>query len=230
MVGSRLNETVNQKTSVMKKQLKYSSLLLMAFALILIGCEKETEGVSKVTKFAEFEIIGDNPYFIDVNNPPTNYQDPGVIATEGGEEIDVTIDHNIDLNNAGFYTVTYSAENSDGFEATTTRTVVVGCPGDLSKTLTATGQASSSVVGDFDVTITRQDNGKFKFNEITGVFNVAIEGTIGILCDQVVTGSSSFGMYDDAVLDLNNNELVITWSYAPLGFSGETTTIPITYN
>ena len=216
----------------MKKRLKYSSLLLMAFALLLIGCEKETEGISKVTEFPEFEILGDNPLFIDVNNPPSSYQDPGAIAKEGDNEISVNTSHNVDVNNMGFYQVTYTAENSDGFSASAHRTVIVGCPGDLDKELTATGQATSSVSGvpDFDVSIARQDNGKFKINEITGVFTVAIEGTIGILCDQVVTGSSSYGMYDDAVLDLNNNELVITWSYAPLGYSGETTTIPITYN
>ena len=214
------------------KKLRYSIIALLAvLAFGFTACEEDqTANISEVTYFPSFELQGENPYLIDAGNPPASYEDPGVTVTEEGEEIEYDISHNVDVNTKGFYTVTYSATNKDGYSAQETRTVIVGCPGDLDKTLTVTGEAESSLGFTYEVSVERADNGKFKFNEITGAFNVAIQSEIGIVCDEVVTGSSSYGMYDSATLDLENNQLVITWSYPPLGYSGVTTTIPVTYN
>jgi hypothetical protein len=55
----------------------------------------------------------------------STFTDPGVKAFEGSNEIPVTVTGSVNTNETGLYILTYSATNTDGFSATTTRTVVV---------------------------------------------------------------------------------------------------------
>lgn len=210
----------------MKRLIKY--IMLIAFlAGISVSCDEDTTGdISRVTYFPEFNIQGDNPYFIDLNSGVTSYDDPGVIVTEGGEEIEYQMQENVDVTTAGYYTVKYSATNKDGYSASDQRTVIVGTEADKTTTLTATGQAVSSYGYSYDVTIEKVGIGKFSINDINGFFSIPIPGEVGILNSQVVTGSSSYSMYQDATLDLNNDQLIIEWSYS--SYSG-TTTIPVSF-
>ena len=212
----------------MKRLIKY--ILLVAFvAAVSVSCDEDSTGdISRVTHFPEFNIQGDNPYFIDMNSGVSSYEDPGVVVTEGEEEIDYQMQENVDVSSAGYYSVTYTATNKDGYSASENRTVIVGTQDDLNATLSATGKAESSLGFTFDVTIEKVGIGKFAISEISGAFGSTINGEVGILNQQVVTGSSAYGMYDSATLDLDNNQLIIEWSYAYYGFD-ETTTIPISY-
>ncbi|MFV0565283.1 MAG: immunoglobulin-like domain-containing protein [Flavobacteriaceae bacterium] len=91
-----------------------------------MACEPElsTENVSRTTYFTELELIGDEITMVPVGS---TYVDEGVIATEGEEDVtdNVKVNSNVDASKIGYYTVTYSATNTDGFEKTISRIVLV---------------------------------------------------------------------------------------------------------
>ncbi|MBN1598808.1 MAG: DUF5011 domain-containing protein [Bacteroidales bacterium] len=212
---------------------KIYSILIIAVVLIALGCErkKESEGISFITYYPTFEIIGDNPYLIDVNDPPAEYVDEGANVTEQGEPIEYTTSgaDAVDVNSAGVYLVTYSATNSDGYSASATRTVVVGCEGDDDAVITVTGNACNDYACDA-VTVTRSAiYATWDISDVaSGTFTVSIPGEVTILCGEVVSGSSAYGMYQGAGLDIIGGTLSIDWSYPPLGLAS-TTVIPITF-
>lgn len=104
---------------------KIISIVGLACLSLFISCEKETEGISFETKYANFTLTGENPYNLPVGTP---YTEPGVKAEAGGVEFDVIATNNIDHTTLGIYEVNYSATNVDGYEAHTTRTVAVFDP------------------------------------------------------------------------------------------------------
>lgn len=96
--------------------------ILAAFVIFLSSCEKDTEGVSKETAFANFEMTGDPIMFI---KPGASFTDPGVKATENGTSLEVKSTGSVNTNVAGVYQIDYAAVNSDGYPGTTSRQVVV---------------------------------------------------------------------------------------------------------
>jgi hypothetical protein len=107
----------------MNKLIKFGIALLLP--LLLLSCEKETEGVSFETHYPILEVKGDNPLYISLG---TTFTEPGIIAMAGTEEAKVETDQDIDINNVGYYTINYTATNKDGFQATATRAVIVYNP------------------------------------------------------------------------------------------------------
>jgi len=110
------------------------NILLLSLIIGFISCEKDldSEGVSKITYFPEFEYQGDEEIFVAQGS---SYTDPGVKAFENGKEITVSTTvkgifrgysgTTVNVNTADKYIVTYKAVNSDGFDATVERTVWV---------------------------------------------------------------------------------------------------------
>ncbi|MFA5229808.1 MAG: immunoglobulin-like domain-containing protein [Candidatus Paceibacterota bacterium] len=99
---------------------KYSLLILSLF--MFFSCEKETEGISRVTEYATFEMEGDNFMFVLANS---TFTDPGVKAYEGETEIDVEVSGTVNTAVPDVYTIQYSAKNSDGFPVSVVRNVAV---------------------------------------------------------------------------------------------------------
>lgn len=96
--------------------------ILAAFVLFLTSCEKDTEGVSKETAFANFEMTGDPIMFL---KPGVTFTDPGVKATENGTALEVKSTGAVNTSVVGVYKINYAAVNSDGYPGTTSRQVVV---------------------------------------------------------------------------------------------------------
>jgi len=105
--------------------------------MLFTACtSNDTENVSTVTYFPIFTILGPNPYFVPVGTP---YTDPGAIAKAGQTVIPHTSSGagkyrgatTVDTSKSDEYSVTYSATNSDGFEGTGSRKVIVWKNGDL---------------------------------------------------------------------------------------------------
>jgi len=96
--------------------------ILAAFVFLLASCEKDTEGVSKETAFANFEMTGDPILFL---KPGATFTDPGVKATESGANLEVKSTGTVNTSVAGVYQINYAAVNSDGYPGTTSRQVVV---------------------------------------------------------------------------------------------------------
>lgn len=99
-------------------------LLTITAAFILSSCEKDSLGVSKVTTYATMTLNGASTLFWQLGTP---FVDPGCAALEGTNDItaDVVAESTVDPNVGGFYTISYSVANSDGFKAYATRKVVV---------------------------------------------------------------------------------------------------------
>lgn len=105
-------------------------MFLAAVMFLASSCTKdlETEGLSRVTFFADLAMAGEEVIFHPLGE---TFDDPGAMATENGEEIAVVVSGGVDVNTPGFYNISYSAENSDGFSSSVTRTVIVYETGDV---------------------------------------------------------------------------------------------------
>lgn len=98
--------------------------LTIIVALFLSSCEKESEGVSKVTTYATMTLQGEETIFWPLG---TAFVDPGIVAKEGDNDISkkVVTSTTLDVNKGGIYTINYSVENSDGFSANASRKIIV---------------------------------------------------------------------------------------------------------
>ena len=120
----------------MKKLLILS--ISFVLAILITGCEKTTEGISRITYFADLTMSGASTVFLDLGTP---FTDPGVTAEESGQELPVDVSvtgtyfgfsgTEVDVNAADEYVIKYTAINSDGFPGSITRTVYVIETGDL---------------------------------------------------------------------------------------------------
>jgi hypothetical protein len=118
------------------KNLRIIYLFIVLLALTFSGCQKEYEELYRVTYFPEFTMTGNEVVF---NTFGTNFTDPGIKASEGGKDIPVTTSISGDFfggtsfnaNTTERYLFTYTATNSDGFKASTSRLVYNVKTGDL---------------------------------------------------------------------------------------------------
>lgn len=114
----------------------------MSFLIIVsFSCEtEETLGVSKTTDYPVITINGDKTVLINSNN---SFNDPGAVAKEGENEIEISTEFSkgvyfgkeFSSKTPDKYTVTYSAENKDGFKGNALRTIWFYSDGDLGSSL-----------------------------------------------------------------------------------------------
>jgi len=158
------------------RALKY--ILFFSLFLSVMGCEKTEEihntdtkvGISRVTFFPVMEMSGNAAMSIVKG---TTFTDPGVKATEAEKEIPVTVDGTVDANTPGFYRLTYSATNKDGFPASLERIVVVLPEAekdgiDLSGEYKAIGGAPSNAI------VTKLDKGLYYTTNCWGGGSLAV--------------------------------------------------------
>ena len=110
----------------MKHRLYILSALFLA-AAFLSGCDdEETEGVSKITYYALITLNGEQWNSIPQGSA---WADPGAVATEEGQEIELKVGgETVDTNTPGVYTIEYTAINKDGFPSTEYRYIGVISP------------------------------------------------------------------------------------------------------
>lgn len=109
------------------KILKYLAFsALVAFSLT--SCDKTTEGLTDTLYYPVITVDGDNPVLLTVGD---TFVDPGYSADLNGEDYTdkVEIVSSVDTSKPGFYTVSYSVANPEGFTATESRQVWVNNPG-----------------------------------------------------------------------------------------------------
>jgi hypothetical protein len=146
---------------------------------LIISCDdKETEGISRITYYVDLELKGADLMTIPIG---TTFTDPGVVATEGDNDISesVTVKGSVNTNKTGLYTLNYNATNVDGFNSSIERTVIVYDP-----TMTTDISGSYSLAEDsyrlysgaktdfsgYDVTITQLEPGIFHISDFFGGF------------------------------------------------------------
>lgn len=103
---------------------KILSIIIALCSITLVSCDKETEGISKLTAFPEFKMEG--AAFMNVKLDPTGtFTDPGVKAFVGDEEYPVKVTGTVNIQEKGLYTLNYETVSKEGFPVTTSRMVLV---------------------------------------------------------------------------------------------------------
>lgn len=127
---------------------KYSLIVLAAFGLFAVSCEKETDIVeSEVTYLPLLEMAGPSSVQLDCN--ASTFDDPGVDATEGGQ--DVAVETNVvgryfggsTVDSPDDYLISYVAYNQDEIPGAAQRRVLwPECNGDLVTSIAGLYQAT----------------------------------------------------------------------------------------
>lgn len=110
------------------KKIIYS--IIMALPILFLGsCEKESEGVTRITYYPVLILDGDETVIV---NQGGSYVEPGYSATLNGQDVtsEVVVNDNIDATKSGVYSVKYKITNSDGFSSSASRTIIVLNPND----------------------------------------------------------------------------------------------------
>lgn len=163
------------------KNLRIIYLFTALLAFSFWSCDKEYESHYRITNFPEFEMTGDEVIF---NTFGTPFTDPGIKATENGKDIPVTTTvsgdffgaSSFDANATDRYLFTYSATNSDGYSASTSRLVYNIKTGDLvnsieglyTSTVVRNGASSAQYTNMKYVVIAKASGNTYKLSDAIG--------------------------------------------------------------
>lgn len=160
--------------------MKNRFLLLIALAASVVSlssCEKETEGKTRVTYYPTIELEGSSTVYV---NKGDNYVEPGYVSYLNGEDVTsgVTVLSNVDVTKSGVYKINYiTVQNEDGFDASTSRKVVVLDFDDAIEGVYAVNSEVSfrdylgTVVafkGDFEILLISNGDGTYQVSDLFG--------------------------------------------------------------
>lgn len=159
----------------MKNKVLYMTLLLMA-VLSLGSCDKDTEGLTRVTAYPTIELKGDATMILQKGTP---YTEPGYSSTMNGEDVSdgVTVEGSVNPAQSGIYQLTYSTvKNADGFGASAQRKVVVydkndAIDGYYTCSMTSHREykgASKGFADDFTILLFNEGGGKYYVSDMFG--------------------------------------------------------------
>ena len=156
--------------TIMKKNL----ILLLSAALLVLatGCEKTSQGLTRITYYPVISLQGDNPYVVQLGG---NYTEPGYSASLNGEDYTsgVIVDSNVNPAVPGIYSVTYSATNPDGCSWSTTRDVYVLNPGGIANVYIAHCWMGSRDYKGIPTVISPVSDGVYEIDDLCGGFYYA---------------------------------------------------------
>lgn len=152
----------------MKKNIIYAMLLALG-VITLASCDKDTEGLSRITTYAVLEMNGES--FVKVN-VGGSFNDPGCVATMGGEDVSdqIQVNSNVDTSKPGFYNVNYVVYNDDGFPASASRTVMVVDPNNFAGVYLGESEFGSRHYYNAPINITKRADGTFLIDDLAGGF------------------------------------------------------------
>lgn len=159
--------------------LMLASSVLVAGMLTFSSC-----GDADVTK-PVITLKGNNPDRVELFSA-TNYTDPGAtVADDNDKDLTITVDGTVDMNNAGDYTLTYSATDKAGNIAKEDRTVTV----DGALYLEAAYDVSDNVNGSITTYVDNITSSTLNFNKIFfGKFANYLNGTVyGTVSGKTIT-------------------------------------------
>ena len=156
--------------TIMKKNL----ILLLSAALLVLatGCEKTSQGLTRITYYPVISLQGDNPYVVQLGG---NYTEPGYSASLNGEDYTsgVIVDSNVNPAVPGIYSVTYSATNPDGCSWSTIRDVYVLNPGGIANVYIAHCWMGSRDYKGIPTVISPVSDGVYEIDDLCGGFYYA---------------------------------------------------------
>ncbi len=152
------------------------------FALFVVtSCDKDTTGgISRITYFPTFEVVGGTA--TDYVATGSDYTVPEATATEDGVELPVTTTvssliqgaSSFDVNVADFYTITYTATNSDGYPGSTSKDVIVYTQGDF----------VNSIEGLYTSTVVRNGSASAQYTDMAYIL-IYKEGSDYVISDYI---------------------------------------------
>lgn len=152
---------------------------LVIFVIIISfgSCDKESEGLTKITYYAEIELDGSETVMIPLGG---TYSEPGYSATENGVDktASVDVENNVDASKAGLYSINYKIENSDGYFTNAARTVIVAVMDDdapasgvfNTNTVRTEADGSDPRPRDFSVVFVNEGNDVFYVGGLLGYY------------------------------------------------------------
>jgi hypothetical protein len=152
----------------MKKNIIYAMLLALG-VITLASCDKDTEGLSRITTYAVLEMNGESFMKVNVGG---SFNDPGCVATIGGEDVtdQIQVNSNVDTSKPGFYNVNYVVYNDDGFPASASRTVMVVDPNNFAGVYLGESEFGSRHYYNAPINITKRADGTFLIDDLAGGF------------------------------------------------------------
>lgn len=103
------------------KIFKINILVIVVLGFLTVSCSEERPIESDITNYPTFELAG-GPYVVVEKG--TSYEDV-VTAMEGDTELEVVTKGSVDTSTEGLYVLNYSATNSDGYDGTSVRYIIV---------------------------------------------------------------------------------------------------------
>ncbi|MDE5664622.1 MAG: DUF5012 domain-containing protein [Duncaniella sp.] len=155
---------------------KYISLFAVSIAMVtLTSCDKDTEGLTDITYYPVVELQG--PAY-EIVTAGQAYTDPGSTATLDGEDVTdrITVTTDLDFSNPkpGYYPITYSVTNADGFSAGATRYVLVAAPDEPASgfyTVSADSYRDYNGItyfGGYPLRVVGDGNGNYQISDLLG--------------------------------------------------------------
>lgn len=184
--------------------------MLCLSALTFTSCDDDDQLTdARLTYYPVIELSGDEFMLVPIGTP---YVEPGYKATLKGEDCtsDILVEGDVDSNTPGFYYITYTYVNSDGYVTAAERTVAVCDPTittDISGTYTTADGSHRLAYGKatefsgYSVNITKMAPGIFYVTDFLGGWYeqragygslYAMTGYMQLLADNSVVMLSSY--------------------------------------
>ncbi|MBN1950390.1 MAG: DUF5011 domain-containing protein [Bacteroidales bacterium] len=178
---------------MIKRLLTYGLLVL-----ILVSCEKwyYTDNVSHVSYLPEFEMEGGD-FLSYIQNDTAEFEDPGVTAWSGDEELVVYADGEVDLSHPGVYAINYYAQNEDKLIGMGRRIVAVTYEDVSDNDLSGTYEGTNWEPVESKVRKVNE-NGLYDCEEVMGYYDLEMEGSFVDLGENklmLIDGEGYFGHY-----------------------------------
>ncbi len=165
--------------------------MLLTSIISLVSCGSDELTDSRITQYVTITLKGGQIYTLPVG---TTYQDPGFSATQGTTDVtsSVKVDGTADGSKVGYYPVTYSATNPDGFSSSVTRMVFVYNP-KITTDLSGSYKIQSGSYRDYQGTVTKFSGQVVTLSQVaSGVFSIS--DWLGGYYDQLKGYGSSYAM------------------------------------
>lgn len=150
-----------------------NKILYLLSVLVTLGfwsCDIDTtDGLTDITYYPVITLLGDNPAIVYIGE---NYEDAGVSVILNGEDVtdETEIASNVDASTLGYYTVTYTASNDDGFSNSAERTVYVIDASSIATMYFGESEFGSYHYYDAPVKITDNGDGTYEIDDLAGGF------------------------------------------------------------
>ncbi len=188
----------------MKKYILISAIALASIATV--SCDKDTEGLTQITYYPDFTIVGPTNYVAEAGVP---YVDPGCTATLDGvdvtDQIVITTSMNLQDPQPGLYTVTYTVVNADNIANSVSRNVIVADADDKASGFYTVGTDSNRnyggtvyYYGGYPMYVVGDGEGNYEVSDLLGGF---YQYFYGYGSSYVVEGSISIDSAGDISLD-----------------------------